>query len=95
MPAAASTNALEPKRLLSASSIGALMFVELCKQRAAEFMQELLKPVFNTIFRFGFARLRSDAPHVSASAAHVTSRLGPVMTACCRLIYSTNSGIFL
>ena len=91
MSAAASTNANEPKRLLSASSIGALMFVELCKQRAAEFMQELLKPVFNTIFRFGFARLRSDAP----SAAHVTSRLGPVMTACCRLIYSTNSGIFL
>ena len=27
------------------------MFVELCKQRAGDFMQELLKPMFNTIFR--------------------------------------------
>ncbi len=27
------------------------MFVELCRQRAGDFMQELLKPVFNTIFR--------------------------------------------
>ncbi len=50
--AASSTNAHEPKRLLAAGSVGALMFVELCVQRAAEFMQELLKPVFNTIFRF-------------------------------------------
>ncbi len=52
VPAASPTIAHEPKRLLAAGSIGALMFVELCKQRAAEFMQELLKPVFNTIFRF-------------------------------------------
>ena len=28
-----------------------IMFVELCKQRAFDFMQELLKPMFNTIFR--------------------------------------------
>jgi hypothetical protein len=37
---------------LPAGSIAATMFVELCKQKAADFMQELLKPMFNTIFRF-------------------------------------------
>ncbi len=31
-----------------------MMFVELCRQRAGDFMQELLKPVFNTIFRCVF-----------------------------------------
>ncbi len=28
------------------------MFIELCKQRAGDFMLELLKPLFNTILRW-------------------------------------------
>ena len=42
---------VEQRRLLSSDSVGAIMFIELCKQRAGDFMLELLKPLFNTILR--------------------------------------------
>lgn len=49
--AIASPSPSESRRLLTSGGVAAVMFVELCKQKAGEFMQELLKPLFNTIFR--------------------------------------------
>ena len=62
--------------LTPAGGVGATMFVELCKQKATDFMQELLKPLFNTIFRRAAAAAAAGAQCVNARAQGERRQLG-------------------